>query len=417
MARRWLILADDLTGAADCAIAFARRGATACVQWGEAGPRADEAVLSHDADSRQLGPDAAAARHAALAERLHDPDRAVFKKIDSTLRGQPAAELAAALAVLRRRTGGAFAILAPAFPATGRTTEDGRIRVAGRPLAEIELWRRDHTYPTDALAAMLDGAGLTSTTIPLATVRAGGEALRAALHAASQAFAVAVLDAVEDDDLTRIARAGLALDVAGLAWVGSAGLAHALAAADAPSHAPARAVVSGPGGTLVVVGSLAAVSRAAARKLAVEPRMRHVPVAPDWLIEAGEAERQRWCEAIAARLAVGDDVLVEVAMGKAPDLAIGSRLATALGALLAPAAPHLGALVATGGETAAALLAWFGVDGLSLVDEIEPGVSLGVTRGRLRVPIVTKAGAFGSEDTLLRAVHHLRAIRHEGSPT
>ena len=45
MARRWLILADDLTGAADCAIAFARRGATACVQWGEAGPGADEAVL------------------------------------------------------------------------------------------------------------------------------------------------------------------------------------------------------------------------------------------------------------------------------------------------------------------------------------------------------------------------------------
>ncbi|MBK3408974.1 nucleotide-binding domain containing protein, partial [Methylobacterium ajmalii] len=176
-------------------------------------------------------------------------------------------------------------------------------------------------------------------------------------------------------------------------------------------------VASGPGGTLVVVGSLAAVSRAAARKLAAEPRMRHVPVAPDWLIEAGEAERRRWCEAIAARLAVGDDVLVEVAMGEAPDLAIGSRLATALGALLAPAAPHLGALVATGGETAAALLARFGVDGLALVDEIEPGVSLGVTRGRLRVPIVTKAGAFGSEDTLLRAVHHLRAIRHEGSPT
>ncbi len=172
MARRWLILADDLTGAADCAIAFARRGATACVQWGEAGPGADEAVLSHDADSRQLGPDAAAARHAALAERLHDPDRAVFKKIDSTLRGQPAAELAATLDVLRRRNGGAFAILAPAFPATGRTTEDGRIRVAGRPLAETELWRRDHTYPTDALPAMLDGAGLTSTTIPLATVRA-----------------------------------------------------------------------------------------------------------------------------------------------------------------------------------------------------------------------------------------------------
>ena len=35
MARRWLILADDLTGAADCAIAFGRRGYAAAVTWGE----------------------------------------------------------------------------------------------------------------------------------------------------------------------------------------------------------------------------------------------------------------------------------------------------------------------------------------------------------------------------------------------
>ncbi|MFH6784166.1 MULTISPECIES: four-carbon acid sugar kinase family protein [Methylobacterium] len=423
MAPRWLILADDLTGAADCAIAFARRGRATVVQWGEPGAAAGgdavpHDVVSHDADSRRLGAEAAAARHAALAGRLHRPDVRVFKKIDSTLRGQPAAELAATLAVMRQRKGAAFAILAPAFPATGRTTRAGRILVAGRPLEETELWRRDHTYPTGAVPQMLDGTGLASTVIDLATVRAGGDALRAALAAAARESAVAVLDAEQDDDLARIAAAGLAMAKADdLVWVGSAGLAHALAAAEAVPPAPAPSVASGPGGTLVVVGSLAAVSRAASRKLAAEPRMRHLPVAPDWLLGAGEDERRRWRDALTARLAVGDDVLVEVATGEAPDLALGSRLATALGALLAPAAPHLGALVATGGETAAALLAQFGVDGLALIDEIEPGISLGLTRGRIAVPIVTKAGAFGSEDSLARAVHHLRAIRHEGSPT
>ncbi|AWN45321.1 four-carbon acid sugar kinase family protein [Methylobacterium terrae] len=432
MARRWLILADDLTGAADCAIAFARRGRSAVVQWGEAGREAQEDVVSHDADSRQLGPEAAASRHAALTERLHRPGAGMFKKIDSTLRGQPAAELAATLDGVRRRTGRAFGVLAPAFPATGRTTKGGRILVAGRPLEETELWRRDHTYPTGALPAMLDGAGLASTVIDLATVRAGGDALRDALAAAARDQSVAVLDADEDDDLARVAAAGLAaaaregLDES-LVWIGSAGLAHALAAAEDAPPAPARTVASGPGGTLVVVGSLAAVSRAASRRLAAEARMRHVPVAPEWLLAASEEERTRWRDAVTARLAVGDDVLVEVSMGnvstgnisggEAPDLRLGSRLADALGALLCPTARHLGGLVATGGETAAALLAHFGVDGLALIDEIEPGVSLGLTRGRIAVPIVTKAGAFGTEDTLSRAVHHLRAIRHEGSPT
>ena len=49
-------------------------------------------------------------------------------------------------------------------------------------------------------------------------------------------------------------------------------------------------------------------------------------------------------------------------------------------------------LAATGGETAAALLARFGVNGIRLVDEIEPGVSLGVTLGEFSLPVVTKAG-------------------------
>ena len=35
VAARWLILADDLTGAADCAIAFARQGIASAVGWGD----------------------------------------------------------------------------------------------------------------------------------------------------------------------------------------------------------------------------------------------------------------------------------------------------------------------------------------------------------------------------------------------
>jgi uncharacterized protein YgbK (DUF1537 family) len=60
------------------------------------------------------------------------------------------------------------------------------------------------------------------------------------------------------------------------------------------------------------------------------------------------------------------------------------------------------------------LLGHLGVDGIRLVDEIEPGVSLGLTLGRINVPIVTKAGAFGDEGTLARVVQRLRAIIQQG---
>ncbi|EHL95733.1 hypothetical protein HMPREF9946_05094, partial [Acetobacteraceae bacterium AT-5844] len=61
MPQRWLILADDLTGAADCAIAFARRGLEASVGWHGAEEASQRlapagAVLAVDADSRRLPP-------------------------------------------------------------------------------------------------------------------------------------------------------------------------------------------------------------------------------------------------------------------------------------------------------------------------------------------------------------------------
>src|SRR4051812_29868896 len=173
MALRWLILADDLTGAADCAIAFARRGLRASVGWGEAAGEPGDAVLAIDADSRRLPPAAAAARHRTLLAARHAPGIRLIKKIDSTLRGQPAAELEATIDLLRARGAGAMALVAPAFPATGRTTEGGRIRLNGEALEATPLWAREHSYPSADLLAVLGAAGLRAGLLPLATVRDG----------------------------------------------------------------------------------------------------------------------------------------------------------------------------------------------------------------------------------------------------
>ena len=161
MAARWLILADDLTGAADCAIAFGRRGRAAAVTWGEIAMRRIAScrfwpMMQRAAASRPRPPQAATPM---CWRACPSPDGILFKKIDSTLRGQPAAEIAAALAHLKSRSGPAFGIFAPAFPATGRTTIDGRILVNGRPLEEAEVWRRDHTYPNADLVDVLAHRG------------------------------------------------------------------------------------------------------------------------------------------------------------------------------------------------------------------------------------------------------------------
>lgn len=412
---RWLILADDLTGAADCAIAFARHGMAASVAWGAEVP--DDAVLAFNAESRQLTPAIAAARHRTVLEAHHTRGVGLFKKIDSTLRGQPAAELAETVRVLRERGHGALSVVAPAFPANGRTTEGGCIRLHGQPLEATPLWAREHSYPSADLVAVLEAARLRAGLATLDVVRAGPEALaRWVRRAVESGLDAVVCDAATPGDLAIVARATLPL-AEQVFWTGSGGLAQALAqAATREDAAAARVAVAG--GILFVVGSVAEASRAAAALLAKDGTLLAVAVRPATLHHGPDAsEWQQAARRIAGTLAAGGDVLVEIAADPDADLSQGAELARRLAALLQPTAPHIGAIAATGGETALALLDALGVTGVRLLDEIEPGVPIGLTRGALAVPIVTKAGAFGDAGTLSRCLCYLRRSRQTEIPS
>jgi uncharacterized protein YgbK (DUF1537 family) len=63
-----------------------------------------------------------------------------------------------------------------------------------------------------------------------------------------------------------------------------------------------------------------------------------------------------------------------------------------------------GALLVTGGETAIAVLGALGARGLSLAGELDPGVAVGTIVGGPfdGLAVVTKAGGFGDEETLVR---------------
>ncbi|MFU1984972.1 nucleotide-binding domain containing protein, partial [Bordetella avium] len=90
-------------------------------------------------------------------------------------------------------------------------------------------------------------------------------------------------------------------------------------------------------------------------------------------------------------------------------------VAQRLGSLAAQAVSASGAagVVATGGDGARQVLAALGANGIALVDEVMGGVPLGTLIGGAAagLPVVTKAGGFGSEDVLVRAVRAIRDRR------
>src|SRR5918993_1204266 len=130
------IIADDLTGAADSGVQLARAGyRTAVVFQGSSLPAEDGLdAVSVDTDSRPLPAGFAAERVVEAAHAVRD-SRVVYKKLDSTLRGPVAAEIAAAL----EATGREAAVVAPALPAAGRTTVGGVQMVHGTPVHETEF--------------------------------------------------------------------------------------------------------------------------------------------------------------------------------------------------------------------------------------------------------------------------------------
>ncbi|HEY1227319.1 MAG TPA: four-carbon acid sugar kinase family protein [Ramlibacter sp.] len=403
-----LIIADDLSGAADCAIPFVRAGQRTVVALDPVGAAVEigSLTLAVDADTRRLTREEAARRTRAIYMAHRRAGQRLYKKIDSTLRGNWAEEVAA----LRPVAG--MAIVAPAYPALGRTVRGGNVYVGGRTLADTELWKLEHEHRPAAIDAQLRQAGLASETLDADALRDDPEALAARIDAvASRGLDALIVDASSEHTMRTLAQATLASQ-ASFFWVGSGGLAREIAALQSSRPLPDGAGLprsSGP--TLVLVGSLSAVTDRQCAVLVASAPVRQLVVPPSVL--KGGAMHADWRSlhaSIGELLGSGTDLLLRIGREQALDPSEGALLATALAKLVGPHVSKAGAIIATGGETARAMLVEAGIDSLELVAELQTGVAAGVPRGARarRPPIVTMAGGFGGDQTLYEAWTRLR---------
>ncbi|MGW5359536.1 four-carbon acid sugar kinase family protein [Actinopolymorpha pittospori] len=394
------VVADDLTGAADTGVGFLRAGLATSVAWAD--PALDPGLAEHAdvlaVDTRTRAADPVRAEQATrqVVTTLREIGvRTLYKKADSTLRGHVGIEVKAALTGWHPAS---IAVVALAFPGTGRTTVDGRQRVGGIPLAMPPI-------PT-----ILEGAGIATARANLSVVR--GPALTEAFQAHRRAGARAlVCDAETDADLEAIARAGSTLGP-GVVWVGSGGLAPVLSAnlglTGAESPGPVGPVgATGP--VLVAVGSASDIARAQAADLvAAGATHQSVPIAA--LDGTDDAAGAVFAKEVQDHLRRGTDVVLTLGADVGAGGPDDDRLAVRLGELLRPCAPLVGGLVVTGGDTATGVLQAWRTNALRLVEEVEPGVPLSITVAPRPIPVVTKAGGFGNASTLTLARARLTAL-------
>lgn len=431
------VMADDVTGANDIGIMFAKSDYLTHVY--SILPGGDYAftpqsrqphVCILDTNSRLDGREVAY-RKAAEATRLLQAAgcRQFFNKTCSVFRGNIGAEFDAMLDVL----GEEFAVVVLGFPKNGRITRNSIHYVHGRPLAESEF-RNDPIHPMrqSNLVDILQGqterkvAALGHTII-----EQGPVALRQCIQEMRDSCNYLILDVVDQAALRTIAAAVHDFPV----LCGSSALAEELPAV---WGVPDRVEFSQPIpprnglGVLCAAGSLMPQTKAQVAYL----RQRGTAVfslAPEAL--ADETARQVAIEqvvaAVSAKLAAGADVVFhspheaeQVAktreLGAARGLdktAVARLVSETIAEVVGRVVEQVGLnrLVIAGGETSAAVCGRLGVSGMQIWQEIQPGLPscLTLTTPPLTTPalfLVLKSGSFGSAAFLEEAITHLRQL-------
>lgn len=425
------IVADDLTGSGDTAVQFVRAGWPTQLSVGRASqaladPAACNAeVVAVTTHSRPLPAEQAATvvREDVAALRAAGVKR-LYKKVDSTLRGAFRAEIDAARAAWRDD---AIAVVCPAFPDTGRTVRGGVLYVDDKPVTETSAATDPVTPVTESHIPTLLGATQIDI-VPNETPRSLADRILAAGD-------VVVVDATTSQDVDRLAHA-IALIGERALPVGSGGLAAPLARLWAGAEVQ--------GAVIVVVTSQHSAARRQAAALQSNGAQTWSPTLTQLADDAAWADWSAQVCEVAMENASQQNLLLLAPEGRLQGLdadAVAMRLGELAGRLIergltADAAQTVGkgetshtpidlvasalknrrnvaGVVATGGDGARAVLHALQAGGIALVDEVTGGVPLGTLTGgpAAGLPIVTKAGGFGTDDVLIRAARAVRERR------
>ncbi|MCU5771159.1 four-carbon acid sugar kinase family protein [Erwiniaceae bacterium BAC15a-03b] len=410
------VIADDFTGANDAGSGLARAGARVNVLFDSS-----SALNSAEADVWVISTDSRALSAPQAAERTRQAMTAgveivrhgwIFKKIDSTLRGNPGAEIAAALLASGRQ----LALVVPAVPKLGRTTRDGHCLIDGQLLTATEFASDPKTPVSDSsvLARLQAQSDLSGAVLSLEELRSDALAQRLQQHL-HQGTRLLVADAESDHDIQRLMRAAAQLEEKPL-LAGSAGLSDALGAllADRPA-AP----------LLAVVGSMSDIAQQQIARLQVQHRLTLVdidiaglfqqppwPQSSSWLQQAVTALQQgehciiRTCQQAGQRHAIA--ALCQQHQISRQQL--GEQICQQLGELTAAILPQTepAGLYLSGGDVALAIARRLGASGFQIKGQVAGCVPYGhLLNAYQHMLVMTKAGGFGDENTLVEVIRFI----------
>lgn len=419
---RLAVISDDLTGASDCGAQLIKYGLKVAVSVTNNEKISNEKkTVIFNTDSRSLSKEEAYKRVYQLSSLLADGNfDVIYKKIDSTMRGNIGIEINALSDALLPD----FIIIAPGYPKNDRKISEGKHYLNGILLHETEVAKDPKTPVEESDITLLiekqsnRKTGHINRDVLLSGPNAICETFR---YYKQKGIKYITVDSVEEQDFVLLLESLISLKNK-IVWCGSSGLiSHIPKMSGLQIEENNRFLLSNhvlP--ALFVVGSVSKIGRKQLRYLLNDRSVVGIEFnSVTFFSEETKTKeeirllKKRAIEAFGnqqnAVLFSSDLVEETQKIGKSKGLS-AVEISNLISKTIGEIAFHIikeckvKRLFLTGGDTAQQVLEQLGIKYFHLLDEVEAGIPIGKLDDS-NIIAVTKAGNFGNEYTMINALN------------
>lgn len=413
------IIADDLTGANDSGVQLAKYGLETSVLLQKSDGKLDEEAVVFDTDSRSIEKIEAYKRVEDVTKYLINENYSfIFKKIDSTMRGNIGYEVKSLL----NQTKKDFVIVNPSYPSNGRQVINGNHYLNGKLLHETEIANdplmpvKESNIPKLLNLQLNEEIGL----ITYKDINSGSEKLNEMLADFKRNnIRIIVADGKTEENLEELLLIVNSLDFS-VSWAGSAGLTNYLP--KLLNIEPKRntfQIKNSKKPSLTIVGSININSRTQLDYLLKHQDVNSIEIRSERLVSSkntNELEIQRVLEYLIENAKNGKDTVIYTSdnideareIGNKNELnnnQVSKEIVKAVGKITEKIINReiYGGMTITGGDTLKQVAKYLKVSGFQLYDELQIGVPITTFKEKPDFYCVTKAGGFGSENIFVEA--------------
>ncbi|MFS0752375.1 four-carbon acid sugar kinase family protein [Oceanobacillus sp. 1P07AA] len=425
MAKQIAIIADDLTGANDSGVQLTEKGMDTSVLFEI--PEEMELLsegLVIDTNSRALNKADAISITSQATNLINKLGyQHVYKKMDSTLRGHIGYELK----VMEFELDADLVLIAPAFPSMGRVTKNGYHYVYDELISETEI-SKDPKHPVTESHIPTLIKNQIGEEVGLITKREYEDEtllLNKLDSYQKENIKMVVFDAETEEDLRTIA-SRIASTNQKVVWAGSAGLAEVVPEVLHLEKEKQVTSYTNSNITMTVCGSLSQMTQKQVQYAMKQNGVKAVELNPTKMFQDDwNTYKITYMEECLTGFKDDKDVVLyvpsnEVIRKDVQEIGtnlgltknqIGETISEKIADLVTTIKeefPRIDRFVLTGGDTAKATAQHLGAIGIHLIKQLEPGIPLGSLIGTIESLVVTKAGAFGKEDSIYKAMLQLK---------